>query len=211
MPIAVDDVFLCSTIGECAGQRIQNTFYYYIKQIDPGATYTDLEAQQALNVSLFSDTAGNLKDKLMACLPMNYNLRETWVQKVFPARYRKTVDAQTDAGDITIEALATNIAAVIGRYGAEGNRHNIGSLHVGPLPTSDDYFGNGVLSVTYRPTLIALADQLKADVTIGSGTLVTFGPCLFAAVGTPVKQPIIATALQDTVRTMRRRTVRVGI
>lgn len=210
MPLAVDDIFLVTTVGECADQTILNTFYYRIDELGVAPLPTDLQAQSILADALFG-VADILKSAFLDCLPQNYTLNDVWVQKVFPARYRKTVESQAAEGTILADALATNLAAVVSRFGIEANRHNIGGVHIGPVPTGTDYQIDGQITGTYKSKLITLGGAMLEEVDLLGSNKIKWVPTLFAATGTPVHADIMTTVAQNTLRVMRRRTVGLGI
>lgn len=211
MPLAVDDIFLVTFKGECANQTILNTFYYRIDELGTAPLPTDLQAESILADALTAGGADVLQTLFLACLPQNYTLSEVWVQKVFPARYRKHVEAEAAEGTIAADALATNLAAVISRFGIEANRHNIGSVHIGPIPTGATWQVDGQVTSTYKAALIAFGGAMLEEIDLLGSNKIKWVPTLFAAVGTPVHADIQTTVAQDTVRVMRRRTVGLGI
>lgn len=211
MPLAVDDIFLVTFKGECANQTILNTFYYRIDELGTAPLPTDYQAQTILADALTAGGADILQTPFINCMPQNYTLSEVWVQKVFPARYRKYVEAEAAEGTIAADALATNLAAVVSRFGIQANRHNIGSLHVGPIPTGSTWQVDGQITSTYKALLITLGSAMLEVVDLLGSNKIKWVPVLFAATGTPVHNDIVTTVAQDTVRTMRRRTVGLGI
>jgi len=211
MPVNDGDVVQISAVGQCLGQRIMMVLHYSVDVNVPNLPDAQVVDSMLLRVRGGVGGGDVLESKYLACLAENYTLDAWWGQKLAPTRYRKRVSIRAVPGTLSGDALTANICAVITKQTELSGRRFIGSAHVGPPPTEVTYVDNGLITTALAIPLgtfaNALLDPLQ-DLTLGY----TAYPCLYHPDLTP---PFDTTAIedttsQDTVRVMRRRTVRVG-
>lgn len=205
----VGDIALVTAKGTLAGQTILNTFTY--RCIDIGIDF-GIEANVAMDdlVDAIVDPDPGLHTRLLDVMPSNYTLNYWTAQIIAPVRvYRFTGDTLDSAGASGSAASTANLASVITRRGAFANRRNQGSLHV-PYPDLLTETTPGLISAAFLTDLNLLAaNMLLTKTTPVHGCV--FKPVLYNPGATPAYSDLVAAFAQDTIRVMRRRTVRVGI
>lgn len=200
----IGDKILVSYVGEMFGQRLLSTFWYQVNTL-VGAPNTTTFAN-ALHT--FLNAAGGMREKFLACCPPQYNLVATWVQTIEPTRVVKSIYLEAQVGTYAQDANTANLAGVISRRGGLANRKNQSSLHV-PMANLDPDMSGGTLSAGQ----LAALEDLSAVVILQaplSGVGTAF-PIIRNGTGIGDVSPILFAAPQDSVRVMRRRTLRVGI
>lgn len=202
---SINDLYLYTLRGELFGQRIISTYHYRIDAITgtPDAQVAALELLQKLN------DAGGIRATYLACVNNDYLMLEEWCQRIAPQRLaavRNTVNLNgLYAAGVSRTA---NTAASITRRGVLATRSSISSLHV-PIGQSIDEMADGFLTQDLKDVLTTHAAQIPLQVTTATGAI-TWTPVI-PFVANPVASHDIEIAfVQDTTRTMRRRTVRLG-
>lgn len=136
-------------------------------------------------------------------------------QKIHPIRFARRVYVYNQNGNDGVEANTANVAAVITKY-TELSTPRVGSLHTGQVGSMHlpgvprDKYAGGVLTPAYLSgVLFDLATELTAD--FADPTLAGLDYVLWHPHAVPKStNKIVAMVPQDTVRIMRRRTLRVG-
>lgn len=207
MPLALNDVIQVTYRGTLFGQRILNILHYSVSVVGTGTEYDQL--------SIFTSnlvTGGGSVDltlPFLACMAPEYFLEEIRAQRVYPTR---TVFAFTLAGAFGQYATGTettNIAASIEKRTLTAGRMGIGRIQLAGIPTAA--MNNGEVSAAYKGTeMLNLANTMIQSITT-TGPVVTFVPCLYNPTA-PVNKfsPLFSCIPMDTLRTMHRRTLRVG-
>jgi len=204
----LNQVYLVTLFGRLNNQTVLNTFMYKLSLVP--AAQTVATAYGVINTAL--NPIHLLQDKFLAVAPDNYHLVRKYVQCIDPVRYAKGEFAVALDGYAGSDANTCNLAAVITRRGEEANRRNVGSLHI-PLPDPIGVAEDGeITDATYKGHLGELATEMLNPLQDGLATW-KFDPVLFnikRGIGAP-RIPIVGTAVQTSVRVMRRRTVGLGI
>jgi len=204
--IALLDVALVVTKGKMNGQACWNTFHYRLDTLT--APITVNTALSNLHAALDGDN--QLFDRLCAASPDNFVIEEVDYQVISPARYMKQTLVATHAvGEVGSDAITSNLMASITRRGEEATRNNVGGIRVA-APTTALEAASGEWAVGYKALLSNLADELL-QAAVAAGGAQIWGPGLFGPWQNPVFRPIVATAVSEEVRVMRRRTVGRGI
>ncbi len=162
-------------------------------------------------ITKFADTAaGTILTLYRALLPANYTITTIRAQQVRPTRQLFMEDSGLALlGMHATEAASGNLAATITRVSLAAGRKGVSTLHVGPLPDGAKDYGS--LDPTYKAAMASLAQALINDVVIAAPSMVLAAQILHP-VGAAVPSTQIETyRLGDTIRTMRRRTLGVGI
>jgi hypothetical protein len=204
----VGDLLLMTFKGACLGQRIMNTFGYRVKAITGGSIDVDVLYQRFIASADYVA----LQDGYLACLPSQYDLQETWLQVLFPARVRKLVLEVNLPGDLTTEVLQANSQASISRHTPFAHSGANGGIRV-LAPQDDTYVVNGVLTNAYKILLGQLGDLMLEEINYSAGGATTdFEPVMLhrGAGGAFTADYLVAINVQDEVRTLRRRTVGRG-
>lgn len=210
--MAVGQRLLVTAVGTYFGQRTMNTFLYRVATV--AGTIDSIDFIDALHAVFIA--SGGLLKRYVACVPEDIWLPvATWYQVVGPVRYRKVVRS-IPAAEYVGGSTTQNLQASITRYGEFGLRTAVGGIRV-PMPSTESI--EGLLTNTYKATLLSLANEMADTQTAGS-PLVTIIPQVGVPGYTndtpPVRIPVtnsqdcVDTAVQETTRVIRRRTVRVG-
>lgn len=205
--LVVGDIVEVSFIGTAFEQLILNILHYRVTVQAPGTTTVQGDlANIALSFAVGGDN--DLASLMVPLLSTNYGMDFVKAQAVFPVRYASVQVASVIQGTGGTGAR-TNDAGVITKRTQLSGRDQVGSIHLGPLP--DDLVNSGQVT----------NDWLTAANTLGDAMLLVVSPT-----GGPTMEPVLwhrtvpasgqystritNTIAQDTVRTMRRRTVRLG-
>jgi len=106
------------------------------------------------------------------------------------------------------DAEASNLSAVVTKHGEFGTRSDVGSYHMPGLASGD--FADGELTPAQKTLMGNIGARLITTLVVaGDGTQAL--PCLMKKNTPSVTRTIVAFGVQETVRTMRRRTLRLGI
>lgn len=207
MALAVGDVIQVSLRGTLYGQRILNVLHYSVAVAGSG---TDFDQLNILTSNLV--TGGGSVDPLvdfLAAIAPQYQLEQVRAQRVYPARtvYAYTIDGRF--GTFATGTELTNIAASLEKRTLTAGRMGIGRLQLAGIPTAA--MDNGELTAAYKNAELSnLAQVLLLSITT-SGPVVTYTPCLFNPTAAGAKfSPLFSIVINDSLRTMRRRTLRVG-
>lgn len=182
---------------------------YHLRVVSSTSSSSDVSDNQSLADLLAGENGvGAFVTPFRNALPTNVVLQRVRTQKIAPQRSPYTESVIGQLGLWPNPASTGNLAGVITKRGSLGTRKSVGSLHIGPIP--DTAYVQGVISAGYVGVLQILYDALAAVFTVpGSG--VTYQMVIYNRTSTPNWNQIAATTVQDTVRVMRRRTLRVGI
>lgn len=198
------DKILVTFFGELFNQRIMSTFWYGVSNLIGAPTV--LAFSNALQTKISS--VGGLEEAFLGCCPISYNLSQIWIQTVDPIRQVVTKYNRATGGAFAFDATTANSSAVILRRGDGANRKNISTLHV-PLPNLDPGAVTGSLSGAMIAAMDALAVQVRSGLAL-TGTGGVF-PIIRNGPGVADISPITAATTQTSIRTMRRRTLGLGI
>lgn len=187
-----------------------------------GAGQDPAEWQETIKNKLFADsgTDGSVTKEMRDMMSDEVNMNLITVQIVYPVRYRLSQIVTTLPGLIAEPCNAQNVQATFTKLGDLGNRHNVGAWHQGGLPESS--YVAGLLSAGASGALTNLANAFLAQQTyVVAGSSTTFGPVILNKTPIPDTDPVkyqisgrtgvSAVVPRDTIRVMRRRTLRVGI
>lgn len=210
MPAVVlpNDKVLVTVISSYCGQTCMNTFPFVAKGIT-GSPPAIAAMEKLIDASIL---AGNYVDLLRGCMAQNCVINQVWAQIIGPVRVRARKRTVNIIGNYTeTDGLTANVQASIERYGELAGRHQQGAIRV-PIGTDDSCFDDGELTPAMKSALELLGNEMTQSLTVtDTGWNVSFDPCVGVA-----KQELDwviteGTIVQDTVRVIRRRTVRVGI
>jgi len=208
MAVAVGDVFLATFEGIINDQVIMLTLTYEVATL-AGATDEALVSAD-LAQRLSAAGADVVEGDYLACLGTNYTLDYIHAQKVYPERFRRETEPRGVPGTGEGAANTQNIAMVISLHAAQAGRSYVANKHIGPIPTVIDAIEFGKTTPNQEAAQIALRNALLLDVTAAGWY--SMKPCIYhRAAVIPKSDYITGGIILDTVRVMRRRTVRLGI
>jgi len=147
----------------------------------------------------------------LACLPSQYELDSIRGQIIAPNRrvYSETLRGVPGTHLDTLETA--NLASVITLRTAFAGRNQVGNKHIGPIPSSGAVMTLGELTGAYKTLLTTLAGALMASI-VPAGIAAVARPCIYHPDGAvpPNTDWVESAIVGETVRVMRRRTVRLG-
>jgi hypothetical protein len=190
------------------GQQNLNTFHYRYDLLS-GGSMTTAEAFTGLSARL--NGVDNLFDSYAACLCNDITNIKWYMQVIYSIRFTKSaVLNDYDVGQNDEAPLPQNLAAVITMRGGIANRHNIGNKHIGSVPAAWVQFG-AILEtglINYR-NLASIAAAKVSNIAVGTKEFEAT-PVIYRRAAPQLSAEIETWVAQDTIRVMRRRTLRVG-
>lgn len=204
-PAAAGQKYLVTFYGSCFGQNILNTFVYHLKTL--GTLDTHTVAEDTLHEILIQPN-GLMERFINASVP-SYILHAIKIQCIYPTRLAPATFPKTELGGYITDTESANLAGVITRRGDLANRSNVGSLHI-VAPMGVAGVVNGQVTAEWKTALDLLAEQVEQvynEIVFNS----TWEPVLFNKNAPSVVTKVTDAFPQITARTMRRRTVGLGI
>lgn len=204
---AVGDIIEVTFKGDVYNQTVLNILHYRVLTAATGST--TVQSDSLATAEHVGPAGGADIWTLMALLLANdYNLEGVRVQDVFPVRYAP-VFAALPAQGTGGPGNSTNLAGVITKQTRLSGRDQVGSIHLGPIADGDQ--DQGFMAGTWLTDAQSLADAMEVVLSPVAG--LTLEPVIWhrtvPATGT-YSTRITNCTPRDTLRVMRRRTVRVG-
>lgn len=205
--IQVSDRAMVTIVSSLFNQRVMSTFCFGLSALTGTATITN--ALTRLHAAL--SVTGNLYERYFACCPAELTRIEYWLQVISPSRYAKVTFTTGPTGGTLAdnEYLSPNQAFTILRRGEQGNRSNVSTLHV-PLGQSPGCQASGQIGGDLETAAEALAAQMIVQVTTTT-VVATWDPVINNGPNAGDYTPIVLSSVNYDVKTMRRRTLRLGI
>lgn len=202
-PIGTGSILSAVWRGSCFNQTVLFTTHW---QYD-GPLIPDGNAAIAAAAVQFNQLGG-ISELYQACVPVDLNTIVIDLQWIAPDRYRKrTINSLFTPGSAGA-CETVNLAGTITATGDVADRHGMGTKHV-LMPSAPII--DGEIDGGHRGLLGDLLQGLRGTLPLAAGTLTGV---IYGRGTTPVNftaRPITGGSVGDTVRVMRRRTVRVGI
>jgi len=204
MGLAVNDVVQLTYQGIYANQQIRYVTHWRVSTAGSSTTAElDLDAMAA-NFSLPTNTVTGL---LQGCHVEDFQFTAVSAQRVWPLRTVRMNVLSSFPGSIIEPGLPPNTAVVLTKRTLTPGRQGLGSIHLTGVPVSAVQNGVVISPTPYTN----LAASMAASRSIPAVTMTvepglwnpTFPPNFFSR--------MFDAFLQTTVRTMRRRTVQLGI
>lgn len=209
MPSSVGDMYEVTALGRCLNQRIMLTAHYWLAQIN--ANVDENTVMQALldDMAGGNNDPGHWETAYLNCLPTNYTLEGWRVQLIRPIRMAYVWRQRDQLGKHSGTTEIPNLSACLTMRSRASGRRQVANRHIGPVPTDTMTVNNGRLSPTYKGFLVTLGEKMieNVEIPIHGGILVPIIP----HPGNNLQFDVIRSYIvQDTVRTMHRRTVGLG-
>lgn len=202
-PVSLSSILQISAIHTNSGQLCISLFHY---KYTTGSPIPDGQAA-AVDALNKIRVAGKLVDKYKDCLPDSVNDLVWWAQWVAPTRFRRTTLAiAADAGLVASPTMPSNVSAAITKFAEEASRKGLGTVHMPSVPQS--FVNESVLALPGGLAYGALADRIRESITLTGGQILD--AVLFHKPDHVMSPKIVATAVQNTTRVARRRTVGLG-
>ena len=203
--LLVNDRVLVTFVGQLHAQRTMNTFLYRVAAATQG---NDL-AESMTHFHTALGLAGELRPGFLGCVPANFTLSQCWYQVIAPARFRKIVYPMATLGLWGHATSVSNVAGSITRVGVMAKRTQVGGVRI-PISAGPETCDSGFLHTNLKAKFQSLCNAMKHTI-ITQQVVNTFIP----QVGTPKaamgSEDLFDAFFQDTARTVRRRTVGLGI
>jgi hypothetical protein len=197
------DIVEVTMIGSLFGQTIRNVFHYRILNESTAVTYVQAAFAFAADFDAGTDSPGLA---ILSASAPEYRWKTTRVQRLFPQR-DTYVETTVDLPGTSTTCTTSNLAAVITKRGALGNRANIGSVHIAAPPAAGQI--DGTWYSTYLTKLQAVAACMTTLYTVPLETM-DARMVIYHRKNPELSAQVEFTQPRDTVRVMRRRTLRVG-
>jgi len=207
----LNDVLLITYKGTAAGQRILLTTTYKITVV-PVPTDATVFVNAAIEAVRAGVGGGDLiETKYRACLPVEYELDSIRGQIIAPNRRVYSETLRGVPGTHADGMETANLAGVITLRTAFAGRNQVGNKHIGPIPSAGAVMVLGELTGAYKTLLGTLATALMAQL-VPVGIAAVARPVIYHPDGAvpPNTDWVESAIIGETVRVMRRRTVRVG-
>jgi len=204
--IANDDIVQVTFRQTYCAQRVLNVMHARVAGLAAPTDYAEW-AQIAANTLEAGFGVGGPFATWLTLISDGVSFNDVRVQRVFPVREVYYSTPATAVGAINNPVDTPNIAASITKRTEYSSRHGVGRLQMAGVDIS--HILDGTLDPTYLTNLEVAFDWMTDPFPIvaPASNLVW---CLYDPLGTPVYTEITGVIPQDTVRTMHRRSVRLG-
>jgi len=208
-PLRINDIVAVTIVGSFEQQTYENVLHYRADN-PPDNTESYEQGLNALIASIKNDIGSAVITEYLPVIGANAGLDYIQAQRVYPTRdfYVRVNEAQpgTHAGD----CLTGNISGVITKQSEKAGRGRSGSFHTFAVP--EGTYEKGTFLAAYLTLLDELGDAIELNQRTFAGLDVWWPGMYSPTAGAGDNwSGIVNTTAQDTVRVMRRRTVRVGI
>lgn len=202
--ILPNDLLQFTYVGQLYGQTVMTIWNYKYTGV---STLTDGEGYLSDVVDAMQTGTG-LYNQYRAVMPTAWISAQIWAQKIYPLRYRKLTFVPTnDTGaNPGLPTSAADAAALLLHASLAGRRNQC-VKHLPGVERGSTL--NGILTAAAQDAynLVALSAIQTIEPTAG----LTIVPIIFSRKSPTLSPVITGGAIQDTVRTQRRRVVRRGI
>jgi hypothetical protein len=188
-------------------QNLLSLHYQFL--ITDGGPFTEETATDSLH-SVFQ-TTGNLHESFADMINASITNIKTYYQPIYQLRYRKRNLGNTySTGARTGVAAPQNLASVITLRGDFAGPNFLGNKHPGGVTTTD--MTGGLFSNAFLGLMESFAINCVAPVVVvpAAGGEFRFDPVIYNRSSPNLSAYITNYAIQDSVRVMRRRTLRLG-
>lgn len=207
-PLAVDDVIEITYWCRLFNQRIMTVLHARV-ETTPAGTSAEVQLQALVDAYLSQRASCVFLDNYIEAAGTNYTIEYVTAQRVKPTR---SIYARADInvfGEFPALCTTANIAASIEKQSTKVGRKGVGRLQFGGIPGESVI--SGVIDSDYKNVQLKdLADVMFGGFTPGSPPGGGYRWCLPAG-GTDHDYDIYNAFVQNTARTMHRRTVGLGI
>lgn len=203
---------------EANAQKLMNVLHYAPGGVSTGFDVPDMVAGfLALQVGLGN---GVLVGELRKLLSTGTTITKVSAQAIYPTRWGVKTEVMSVAGtNVSGPCELQNVQASITKRGLMGNRHNVGGIRIGGLPTSN--FDNGLVQAAFLPSLQTFADDFLSQPQADGVSTVEYLPAILNKTkvivdGKPKyvisgRTIVDSWEVHDEARTQRTRTVGRGI
>lgn len=206
MAISVNDVIRVTYFERLFEQRLLTVLHLRCVAA-PAAGTTDAVALQNV-ANRFGDVAQAPLTSWRPLIAADLVWDEVRAQKVFPTRTVYQKDAIGVAGTHADPCEMPNLAMSIEKRTLHAGRKGVGRIQMGGVPNS--VIENGMFTVGYLNAAQLCWESILGDITIAADSSI-YRVCLWDGDTVTSEDDLFDVQAKDTVRTMHRRTLRVGI
>jgi len=181
-------------------ERVMNTYHWRTGV----ANLTDGEAAAGTFVS--GMVSADLMVDYANAVASTVDDMQISAQWIYPTRRPKIVYPTTYAGAVEEPALPSNVSMVFSRSSEVAVRGGTGSVHLFGVPRT--FVEANVLTTAGTTALAEVSQWGEYAATITGGTTMT--PIILKRLDPGLSTPVSAITPRDSIRTMRRRGVRLG-
>ena len=201
-PVPIGSILEVAIEGELFGQQIMTLFHYILES----GTIGD-GRQLALDALAALQAPGGLWTDYLLCVSqdmVNISMSAQWIA---PTRYAYVTSAVGAAtGGLAQASLPPNVSVALTKTCNNAGRHYVGTIHMPAVAkTSQD---EGVIDAGAVVVYTQLAEDVPESIVLGGGTELT--PAIYNRAAYALSPIITACQVQNTLRTMHRRTVGLG-
>lgn len=208
-PLLVDDLIQVTYVGRLLAQQIITVLHMRVVTAPSGPSTAEGQLQLLLDGKLAVRADNPFLDHYIDAAANNYTMDYVRAQRIRPTRSVYAQAAISLPGEWPAAATTANLAASIEKQSLHAGRKGVGRVQFGPIAA--DVIINGIVDSDYRAVQLQdLADDLYGSITPPSPLGGEFRYCLPAG-GTDHSYDIYNAFPMDTVRTMHRRTLRLGV
>jgi hypothetical protein len=190
-------------------QSVLNVFHYRLNNDTGLIVDGDAITQQIANWVLIG--LGNVPALIKPAFNNQWQFLRLRTQWIYPTRYTPlSYSSGAGPGTNVNPALPQNCATTITKRGLLADRHSIGSSHWAGMTTAD--LDAGVMTAGRLATMVGIADKML--VTIDTSAVpgsIDVVPIIYNRTTPAASLNVVDYVVQSTSRTMRRRTVQVGV
>lgn len=208
MPLSINDVVQVTFKSDYQNNVILLVHHWRVGT--PPGTGTVAENLDEICANFASDAAGTPMKVYKDCLGDNVTINTVRAQRVSAVRSPYVQRAVTIAGAAGSNATAPNIACVVTRNTLLTGQSQISNSHIGPMGAAR--YADGKVTLAQLALMSAFGVRFRQNVI-----LTPSGAILQPGIYHPANAPgldfsvVVGERLQDSVRTMHRRTLGLGI
>lgn len=203
----VGDIVQVTFRQELMSQVVLNVLHYKVISGTSVATDVGDNASLAQHIAATKVNPGWIF-MWSGAMTANWYMRAVRVQKIEPTRSQYVEETVNLSGAVVGDAHFSNVAITITKKGQSGTRRGIGAMHLSGFMAED--FTLGQLNGSPVNWWNTNGHFWKDNITVAVNNI-TYQPVLYNRGGVPNHQIISQWQQQPTARTMRRRTVGLGI
>jgi len=204
---AVGDIVQVTFRHSISNNQMMNVLHYRVESSSSVAT--DIADNQSFAEYIASQTGpGQWLEAWMAGTVVQFSMVAVRVQKISPMLTPYAEEPLTITGGIAGASGIHNIAVTVTKRGNLGGRAGIGSIHFAGLPEIATSNGRWAASISAWWTTIKPQFEQNRTVPLNN---ITYKPCIYNKGLIPPYNYILDWQYRDTVRTMHRRTLLVGV
>lgn len=206
MGLATGDVVLVTYWANVNAQTVLQTLRHVVTVSD---TTTSVQQDLASFAAWFTDPAVGPKplNKLLLCQSQDLDYNRLTAQRVYPARTTFWNEPFTATGGDMSSCDAQNIAASLTKRSLFPGRKGVGRIQIGGL--GQDAYLAGELTNAFQTLANAYGASLLGSIPF-PGTTMRARLCTNGGINA-LDSVVFSCDVQETLRTMRRRTVGLGI